>query len=230
MHLTRALHVHLTYTSRAQVESGSQRAVSLLLRYGASTTSVNSLGTTPLHSSVSRGELGVVRLLLEAGADPCVRERSPMRVPVGPAVVERKDASSTGATATATATGAGAGAGAEAGAGATTGQLLGVGKEAGGPDACADCGTTPLHLAAEEEDPALIQVLLEFGAGASMGVEDNDGCTALQVAVDCGADECAALLLSHKQQQVGGSTKVHSTKVHSTKVPPPLPPNSKAGR
>lgn len=56
---------------------GKTEAVKYLLKAGAQVNSPsnNSLGVTPLQSAVAGNHLEITRLLLEAGADPNVRER-----------------------------------------------------------------------------------------------------------------------------------------------------------
>lgn len=57
---------------------GKKEAVEYLLKAGAqvNTPSKNSLGVTPLQSAVAGDHLEITRLLLEAGANPNVREQS----------------------------------------------------------------------------------------------------------------------------------------------------------
>jgi ankyrin repeat protein len=188
------------------VESGSEHSVSLLLRYGAATSTINHLGSTPLHSSVSRGELGVVRLLLEAGADPCARELLP--------------AATIAATAATAACKPGVVMHEDCGGGGDSGGASKSSGKGGGGSGKGDSGTTPLHLAAEEGDPAVLKLLLEFGAAASMGMKDDEGCTPLDVAVDCDAEDCAVLLL-RQGQQLQQQSSTMSTPAAVAKAPAP---------
>lgn len=56
---------------------GKSEALKYLIKAGAevNSPSKNSLGVTPLQSAVAGGHLEIIRLLLEAGASPNVRER-----------------------------------------------------------------------------------------------------------------------------------------------------------
>lgn len=51
-------------------EIGNEETVALLLSTGANLEAVSRFGTTPLVGAVLRGDLDIIRLLLESGADP----------------------------------------------------------------------------------------------------------------------------------------------------------------
>ncbi|QLL31453.1 hypothetical protein HG536_0B03160 [Torulaspora globosa] len=58
------------------VKLGHEDVASLFLAFGAQVNAVSKEGTTPLISSVGRGHVGTVKLLLEAGADPRKKDKN----------------------------------------------------------------------------------------------------------------------------------------------------------
>lgn len=58
------------------VKLGHEDVASLFLAFGAKVNAVSKEGTTPLITSVGRGHVGTVKLLLEAGADPRKKDKN----------------------------------------------------------------------------------------------------------------------------------------------------------
>jgi ankyrin repeat protein len=56
---------------------GSTEMISLLMRHGADPNrgeTIHNVGATPLHEAACHGRLDALRLLLDAGADPTIRD------------------------------------------------------------------------------------------------------------------------------------------------------------
>jgi ankyrin repeat protein len=71
-------------------ELGHERSVELLLSLGAPVGSLDHQGISPLHRAVQSCSVGMVRRLVEAGADPDLRERRWHGTPLSWAVVLKK--------------------------------------------------------------------------------------------------------------------------------------------
>jgi truncated hemoglobin YjbI len=147
-------------------------------------------GRTLLHEVAGYGNAGVVKLLLELGADPDARdggERSPLHSVANAC-------------------------GAESGM-AVVRLLVDGGADVNAPDKLKRC--TPLHTAARRGYVHVARALLDCGADLEM--RDSLGETPLRRAVNCGKAEVAGLLVARKADvhSVGSKGKTPLTAARS---------------
>lgn len=146
--------------------------VPLLLAAGGSPSTGNDLDDTPLHVACKRTSLVTVDRLLAAGAPVRTRSQRGMTPLHWVAIADPRNESV-----------------------AVAKRLLSAG--AGPIDARDEWGRTPLFIAAERNDVALVQTLLEAGANAS--IANEQGFTPLSCAERRGFAELARVLTSRAQ-------------------------------
>jgi ankyrin repeat protein/beta-lactamase regulating signal transducer with metallopeptidase domain len=120
---------------------------------------------TPLHVAAERGDVGAIRALLGAGADPNARDlsgRSPLHLAAATGDVE------------------------------AVVELLDGGADTDVP-ALTNAGATPLHVAAEQGLAEVVQTLL--AAGANPNAKDEGGSSPLHLAAGVGDVRSVSLLL-----------------------------------
>jgi ankyrin repeat protein len=168
---------------------------------------------TPLHKAAAEGGLGLVELLLGAGADIEAREirgYTPLRVAAqhsqwqvfklllarGANINTKDDIGETGLIAAAT------------GAKDQVEMLLAAGADVNVVD---KRGRTALHVAAQFGQEEIAQLLL--ARGASVNAQTDDGVTPLHVAADFKREKIAELLLDHgaavNARKADGATPLH---------------------
>jgi ankyrin repeat protein len=176
---------------RIAAEEGREDIVEVLLRRGASTEPEGAL-EYPLHSAVEADELGCVRLLLAAGADPDARN-----IDGDPALMFVRSTACLqlleeyGADFTIT-DDMGRSAACRLRDAELLERVIALGAKADLPDGSP---SIPLIASAEYSAPERVRVLLDNGANPNR--RDRSGRTALMAAAQAGSLECTAILLDH---------------------------------
>ena len=156
----------------AAARSGATEVISALIAGGATVdVHEDEQGLTPLHDAALELHVEAVRILLAAGADPDARKKYSASPALGVAVEESQL------------------------------DLVTLLVEAGA-DANADAGFgVPLHRAlrlAQDEDPAMVRLLIEWGA--DLDEEDDEGRTVLEAARELLAQESREPYVSRRRR------------------------------
>ncbi|XP_014673036.1 PREDICTED: putative ankyrin repeat protein RF_0381 [Priapulus caudatus] len=169
---------------------GDEAAVRMLLSHGANANAANSHGETSLYHATYCGKLNIMRLLLEAGADPNVAETMSGKMPLMMAVSKGDEAVvrmllSHGADANV----------ADSDRRNTLYHAVRLLLEAGADPNAAETqtGHTPLMMAVKEGKEAVVQMLLSHGADANAA--NSYGVTSLHHAVVSGQLDIMRMLL-----------------------------------
>ncbi|XP_068601711.1 ankyrin repeat and protein kinase domain-containing protein 1 [Brachionichthys hirsutus] len=168
-------------------EEGHNRAVRQLLKNGVTVDSADSSGYTPLHLAALHGHTGICRQLLLNGANPNTRTLQGW-APMHLAALK--------------------------GHGATVVQLE---SQGGCVNTRGSDGWTPLHLACQQNEPNVVDKLLESNADPNV-CEDSDGWTPLHMACTSVSVSSVVHLLSHhadvNAMNAGKATALHLAAQH----------------
>ena len=151
---------------------GNRNTVSALLCAGADVEAVSRFGTTPLINAVANGNLDVIGLLLESGANPNA-DHGDIGPPVGMAVREIPGRDNRDRV-------------------AIVKILMTYGADINLP--CAEDGCTALYHAVCAKDADLVRFLLDHGARYGSMFADR---TAVDIAYELGMPQMAELILSY---------------------------------
>lgn len=149
------------------VEKGERAIVKFLLKKGCSVNTAAKLGTTPLETAVEKGDEKMVRLLLTHNAVVCRKDSE------GFSVIHRA---------------------AQSGNKFIVKFLLENGSNVNDTTSLAE--TTPLQIAVQNENEAVVNLLLKHGA--KVDAKDKNGKTALCLAVEKGNIRIITCLLNYK--------------------------------
>jgi len=177
-------HRGVLWTSKESLVSD----VDLVLRNGANVNSTDMMGDTALHGACAKGHKDIIALLLQWGADCCIRNNDGKVAPVkGMRALH---------------------------AVATRGQKDTVLAILSGGCSCDEkdeLGQTPIHIAAKNGRTDLVQCFIDHGG--SLNVHDKRGRTPLHWAASEGHTACT-LLLIEKGADVNAKTQAGTTALH----------------
>lgn len=153
----------LQWLCRAPTDSPD--TITKLLAHGASANTVDGHGRTPLHSAACRGHLAIARVLLEHGRADAAARSEKADTPLHLAAAWGH---------------------------AHVAHLLLATPACAPVDAQNDYGAAPLHAAIRMEQPAVVRVLLEYGA--SVALKDHNGSTPVMLAKSARSEEVRRLM------------------------------------